>query len=135
METNYLNVASEKNVSRLNKKLGKLESKEMKQTVNEKTLKKHLSKTMQEITVLEYTDEKYLKEQFTKYVNFLSKNRDAALMGFDASIIKKSVTSEILFNNLDTNGLKKANCVSFIVGLLDKEVKEMKRKQEKQGAK
>lgn len=131
----FIDNANEKNVSRINNKLGKLETKEMQQVANEKTLAKNLSTTQQRITNLEYNTAETLKADFVKHVNFLSKHRKQSLQGFDATAIKKAVTNEILFNYLDIDGLKKVQCVSFVIGLLEKQAKEMKRKQEKQANK
>lgn len=128
---NYVGIASEKQTTRLNNKLSKLEAKEMQQVANEKTLAKHLSSTMQKETCLVYHNEETLKAEFVKHVNFCAKHRKSTLCGFDATAIKKAVTSEILFNFLDVDGLKKVQCVSFVIGLLDKQAKEMKKKQEK----
>lgn len=128
---NYVGIASQKHTTRINNKLSKLEAKEMQQVANEKTLSKHLSSTRQKETCLVYHTEETLKAEFVKHVNFCAKHRKNTLCGFDATAIKKTVTPEILFNFLDVDGLKKVQCVSFVVGLLDKQAKEMKRKQEK----
>lgn len=129
---NYIGQANQMQVTRLNNKLGKLESKEAKQTANEKTLTKNLSRTKGKRVIIQKTDLEDLQAQFNAFVNFLNKKDKSPFMGFDATAIKKVVTHQILFNNLDENGLKKASCLADCVGILDKQAKEMIKKQAKE---
>lgn len=129
---NYIGQANQTQTNRLNNKLGKLETKEMKQTANEKTLTKNLSRTKGKRVIIQKTDLEDLQAQFNAFINFLNKKDKSPFMGFDATAIKKVVTPQILFNNLNENGLKKADCVADCVGILDKQAKEMLKKQAKE---
>lgn len=128
---NYVGIANERNTNRLNNKLNKLEAKEMQQVANEKTLAKNLSTTRQKAANINYLQADDLRAQFIKHVNFIAKKRKTALCGFDATAIKKICDNSILFNCMDERGLNVIKCVSICVGLLDKQIKEMKKKQEK----
>lgn len=129
---NYIGQANQTQTNRLNNKLGKLESKEAKQTANEKTLTKNLSRTKGKRVIIQKTDLEDLQAQFNAFINFLNKKDKSPFMGFDATAIKKVVNASILFNNLDENGLKKASCLADCVGILDKQAKEMMKKQAKE---
>jgi hypothetical protein len=129
---NYIGQANQTQTNRLNNKLGKLESKEAKQTANKKTLAKNLSRTKGKRVIIQKTDLDDLQAQFNAFVNFLNKKDKSPFMGFDATAIKKVVTASILFNNLGENGLNKANCLADCVGILDKQAKEMIKKQAKE---
>ena len=129
---NYIGQANQMQTTRLNNKLGKLESKEAKQTANEKTLTKNLSRTKGKRVIIQKTDLEDLQAQFNAFVNFLNKKDKAPFMGFDATAIKKVINASILFNNLDENGLKKASCLADCVGVLDKQAKEIIKKQAKE---
>jgi hypothetical protein len=132
---NYVGITSEKQTSRLNNKLSKLEAKEMQQVANEKTLAKNLSTTRQKAANINYLCVDDLKAQFIKHVNFCNKKRKSIFCGFDATAIKKAVNDTILFDCMDERGLNVVKCVSVCVGVLEKQVKEMKRKQEKEAKK
>lgn len=129
---NYIGQANQTQTTRLNNKLGKLESKEMKQTANPKTLNKNLSRTKGKRVIIEKTDLDDLQSQFNAFINFLNKKDKTPFMGFDATAIKKVVSASILFNNLGENGLNKASCLADCVGILDKQAKEMIKKQAKE---
>lgn len=129
---NYVGQANQTQTNRLNNKLGKLEAKEMKQTANPKTLNKNLSRTKGKRVIIQKTDLEDLQSQFNAFINFLNKKDKTPFMGFDATAIKKVVNPQILFNNLDENGLKKAGCLADCVGILDKQAKEMIKKQAKE---
>ena len=129
---NYIGQANQTQTNRLNNKLGKLESKEAKQTANEKTLAKNLSRTKSKRIIIQKTDLEDLQAQFNAFINFLNKKDKSPFMGFDATAIKKVVTASIMFNNLTENGLNKAGCLADCVGLLDKQAKEMMKKQAKE---
>jgi hypothetical protein len=129
---NYIGQANQAQTTRLNNKLGKLETKEMKQTANPKTLNKNLSSTKGKRVIIQKTDLEDLQAQFNAFINFLNKKDKSPFMGFDATAIKKVVNASILFNNLGENGLNKANCLADCVGILDKQAKEMIKKQAKE---
>lgn len=117
--------------SRINLKIGKLQSKEMKQVSSEKTLLKNLSSTRQKLVNLQYYDIDDLKALFVKHVNFCDKKRPSSLVGFDSKAIKQAVTSEDLENCVDERGLNSVKCLSIVIGRLDKQRKEVAKKLEK----
>lgn len=129
---NYIGIANEKQTNRLNNKLNNLEAKEMQQVANEKTLAKNLSTTRQKAANINYLQVDDLRAQFVKHVNFIAKKRKTALCGFDATAIKRTCDNSILFNCMDERGLNVVKCVSVCIGLLDKQAKEMVKKQEKE---
>lgn len=124
-----------KTESRINCKIGKLQSKELKQIANERTLAKNLSTTRQKLVNLQYFDIEDLQKVFTKHVNFCAKKRLSSLVGFDATAIKKSVTTEDLENCIDERGLNVVKCLSIVIGRLDKQAKQKQKELEKQAKK
>lgn len=121
-----------KTETRINVKIGKLQSKEMKQVANEKTLLKNLSSTRQKLVNLQYYDIEDLKKVFIKHVNFCEKKRQSSLVGFDAKAIKQAVTTEDIENCIDERGLNSVKCLSLVIGRLDKERKQIAKELEKQ---
>lgn len=121
-----------KTESRLNCKIGKLQSKEMKQVANERTLAKHLSATRQKLVNLQHSDVETLRAQFIKHVNFCAKKRVSSLVGFDATAIKKTVTDSQLWDSLDERGLNAVKCLTLVIGEIDKERKAKAKELEKQ---
>lgn len=121
-----------KTETRLNVKIGKLQSKEMSQIANEKTLLKNLSTTRQKLVNLQHYDIEDLKKVFIKHVNFCDKKRSSSLVGFDAKAIKQAVTTEDIENCIDERGLNSVKCLSLVIGRLDKERKQIAKELEKQ---
>lgn len=121
-----------KTESKINSKIGKLQAKEMKQIANEKTLAKNLSSTRQKLVNLQYYDMEDLQKTFVKHVNFCAKKRLSTLVGFDATAIKKAVTTEDLENCIDERGLNVVKCLSIVIGRLDKQAKQKQKELEKQ---
>lgn len=128
---NATNVASEKAQTRINVKIGKLQAKEMHQIANEKTLNKNLSSTRQKLANLQYMDVETMKKDFIKHVNFCERKRKSSLCDFDAKVIKNTVSETMLFDCLDERGLNAVKCLSLVISELDKQVKEMQKKQQK----
>lgn len=124
-----------KNQSRINCKIGKLQSKEMKQVASEKTLAKNLSTTRQKLVNLQHYDLEDLQKVFIKHVNFCAKKRLSSLVGFDATAIKKSATIEDIENCIDERGLNVVKCLSIVIGRLDKQAKQKQKELEKQAKK
>lgn len=124
-----------KTESRINCKIGKLQAKEMLQVTNEKTLAKNLSTTRQKLVNLQHYDLEDLQKTFIKHVNFCAKKRVSTLVGFDATAIKKSVTTEDLENCIDERGLNVVKCLAFVIGRLDKQAKQKQKELEKQAKK
>lgn len=124
-----------KTESRINCKIGKLQSKEMKQVANEKTLAKNLSTTRQKLVNLQYYDIEDLKKTFIKHVNFCERKRQSSLVGFDAKAIKQAITNDDLENCIDERGLNSVKCLSLVIGRLDKERKQIAKELEKQNKK
>lgn len=124
-----------KTENRINSKIGKLQSKEMKQVANEKTLAKNLSSTRQKLVNLQCYELEDLQKVFTKHVNFCAKKRLSTLVGLDATAIKKSVTNEDLENCIDERGLNVVKCLSIVIGRLDKQAKAKQKELEKQAKK
>ena len=118
--------------NRINSKIGKLQAKEMKQVANERTLAKNLSSTRQKLVNLQHYELEDLQKTFIKHVNFCAKKRLSTLVGFDATAIKKSVTTEDIENCIDERGLNVVKCLSLVIGRLDKLAKEKKKELEKQ---
>lgn len=118
--------------SRLNVKIGKLQSKEMRQVANEKTLAKNLSTTRQKLVNLQHYDLEDLKKVFIKHVNFCDKKRQSSLVGFDAKSIKNAVSTEDLENCIDERGLNAVKCLTIVIGRLDKQRKETIKRLEKE---
>lgn len=121
-----------KTESRINCKIGKLQSKEMKQVANEKTLAKNLSSTRQKLVNLQHYEFEDLRSVFIKHVNFCDKKRQSSLVGFDAKAIKQAVTNEDLENCIDERGLNTVKCLTLVIGRLDKERKQIAKELEKQ---
>ena len=63
--------ADEKVFARQSAKVGKLESKEMQQVANEKTLAKNLSTTRQKLVNLKKYEYNELEQLIVKHVNFI----------------------------------------------------------------
>lgn len=124
-----------KTESRINCKIGKLQSKEMQQIANVKTLLKNLSSTRQKLVNLQHYDVEDLKKVFIKHVNFCDKKRQSSLVGFDAKAIKQAVTTEDIENCIDERGLNAVKCLTLIIGRLDKERKTIAKELEKQNKK
>ena len=129
------NVASDKVFNRVNTKIGCLQAKEMHQVANEKTLNKNLSSTRQKLANLQYMDVETMKKDFIKHVNFCERKRKSSLCDFDAKVIKNTVNETMLFDCLDERGLNAVKCLSLVIGALDKELKAMQKKQQKELAK
>lgn len=124
-----------KTANRINTKIGKLQTKEMLQVANEKTLAKNLSTTRQKLLNLQHFDIEDLQKVFVKHVNFCAKKRLSSLVGFDATAIKKTVTIEDLENCIDERGLNVVKCLSIVIGRLDKQAKEKQKDLERQSKK
>lgn len=129
------NHADEKVFARQQVKVGKLEAKELQQVANEKTLAKNLSTTRQKIVNLKKYEYTELEQLIVKHVNFMAKKRTATLCGYDATAIKRTAKDVNLYNFVDERGFNAVKCLSHLIGILDKETKDMQRKQEKELAK
>lgn len=121
--------------ARLNMKIGKLQTKEMNQIANNKTLAKNLSTTRQKLVNLQHYDVDDLKKVVIKHINFCDKKRQSALVGFDAKSIKNALTCEDIENCIDERGINAVKCMSLVIGRLDKQRKEIAKQLEKEAKK
>lgn len=126
-----------KSFARQQVKIGKLEAKEMQQVSNEKTLAKNLCTTRQKLVNLKRFELVELVELIVKHINFVCKKRQSVVCGYDSTAIKRLAKSDKvnLFDFVDERGFNAVRCLSQLVGILDKEAKELQRKQSKELAK
>lgn len=131
------NQVDNRNFARQSIKIGKLEAKEAKQVANEKTLSKNICTTRQKLVNLKKYEVEELENCICKHINFMSKKRSSVTCGFDATALKRLAKSgEVnLYEFLDERGLNCVRCLSYLVGVLDKQLKEKIRELERENKK
>ena len=133
MENTILNAKQSENAKlRKAKKESRLQAKEGKQVCNEKTLAKNLANTRQKLLNIQYTETIDCVAMLKKHVNFCEKHRKTALCGFDAKAIKSVSEKLDLLAFVDERGFNAVSCLTYIIGVLDKQRKETIKRLEKE---
>lgn len=133
MENTILNSKQSENAKlRKAKKESKLQAKEGLQVSNDKTLAKNLSATRQKLLNLQHTETIDCVTLLKKHVNFCEKHRKSTLCGFDAKAIKTIAEKIDLLAYVDERGFNAVSCLTYIIGILDKQRKETMKRLEKE---